>query len=58
MLLNPWHLVMVSVLLHGVDGTLVKLSNGGFEDIVIAINPGLSEDTKIIDNIKVRILLF
>ncbi|XP_042318343.1 calcium-activated chloride channel regulator 1-like [Sceloporus undulatus] len=52
MLLNPWHLVMVSVLLHGVNGTLIKLNNGGFEDIVIAINPGLSEDTKIIDNIK------
>ncbi|KAH0618443.1 hypothetical protein JD844_017651 [Phrynosoma platyrhinos] len=52
MLLNPWHLVMVSVLLHRVKGTLVKLNNGGFEDIVIAINPGLSEDTKIIENIK------
>ncbi|KAH0618446.1 hypothetical protein JD844_017657 [Phrynosoma platyrhinos] len=35
-----------------VAGTNVKLNNGGFEDIVVAINPELPEDNKIIDNIK------
>ncbi|XP_072854001.2 calcium-activated chloride channel regulator 4 [Pogona vitticeps] len=52
MVLNQWHLLNVLVLLHLVAGTRVKLNNGGFEDVVIAINPGLPEDNKIIDNIK------
>ncbi|XP_003220166.1 calcium-activated chloride channel regulator 1 [Anolis carolinensis] len=52
MLLNQWHLVTAVLLLHGVKGTQVKLSDGGYEEIVLAINPGVSEDTKIIDNIK------
>ncbi|XP_042318342.1 calcium-activated chloride channel regulator 1-like [Sceloporus undulatus] len=55
MLLNQWHLVMVFVLLHGVKGTKVKLNNSGFEDLVIAINPGVPEDNKIIDNIKAMV---
>ncbi|XP_003220165.1 calcium-activated chloride channel regulator 1 [Anolis carolinensis] len=52
MLLNQCHLLMGLMLLHEVKGTMVKLNNGGFEDIVIAINPGLSEDNKIINSIK------
>uniref|UniRef100_G1KAC3 VWFA domain-containing protein n=1 Tax=Anolis carolinensis TaxID=28377 RepID=G1KAC3_ANOCA len=47
-----WQLVMVVLLLHEVKGTQVKLNNGGFEDIVLAINPGLSENPKMVDNIK------
>ncbi|XP_068095968.1 calcium-activated chloride channel regulator 4A-like isoform X2 [Hyperolius riggenbachi] len=31
---------------------MVKVNNGGYEDIVIAINPGVKEDTRIIENIK------
>lgn len=53
MLLNRWHLLNGFVLLHLVVGTRVKLNNGGFEDVVIAINPGIPEDNKTIDNIKV-----
>ncbi|XP_060629859.2 calcium-activated chloride channel regulator 1-like [Anolis sagrei] len=52
MQLNQWQLVTVVLLLHGVEGTQVKLNNGGFEDIVLAINPGLLENTKMIENIK------
>ncbi|XP_060629860.2 calcium-activated chloride channel regulator 1-like [Anolis sagrei] len=52
MLLYQWHLLMGLMLLHEMKGTMVKLNNGGFEDIVIAINPALSEDNKIINSIK------
>ncbi|XP_077189227.1 calcium-activated chloride channel regulator 1-like [Paroedura picta] len=52
MLVNIWLLALVLQLLHGVPGSLVKLNNGGFEDIVIAINPQLPEDEKIISNLK------
>nr|XP_060628644.1 calcium-activated chloride channel regulator 1-like [Anolis sagrei ordinatus] len=52
MKLNQWHLLMVFVLLHRVTGINVTLNNGGFENVIIAINPGIPEDTKIIDNIK------
>ncbi|XP_018411396.1 PREDICTED: epithelial chloride channel protein-like [Nanorana parkeri] len=34
------------------SGSLVKLNNGGYEDIVFAINPGIPENAKIIDSIK------
>ncbi|KAM9324775.1 calcium-activated chloride channel regulator 1-like [Gastrophryne carolinensis] len=34
------------------NNTQVKLINGGYEDIVFAINPGIIEDVKIIDGIK------
>ncbi|XP_066480671.1 calcium-activated chloride channel regulator 1-like [Tiliqua scincoides] len=50
--LNRWLLFLVLQLLHGVTGTMVKLKNGGFEDIVVAINPNLPEDQKLVDNIK------
>ncbi|XP_069824089.1 calcium-activated chloride channel regulator 4A-like [Dendropsophus ebraccatus] len=32
--------------------SLVKLNNGGYEDIVIAINPNVREDLQIIENTK------
>ncbi|NP_001267590.1 chloride channel accessory 1 gene 2 L homeolog precursor [Xenopus laevis] len=34
------------------SSTSIKLQNGGYEDIVIAINPGLRENFKIIENIQ------
>ncbi|XP_015272169.1 PREDICTED: epithelial chloride channel protein-like [Gekko japonicus] len=52
MMVNIWLLALVLQLLHGVTGSLVKLNNGGFEDIVIAINPQLPEDDKIINSLK------
>nr|XP_056700527.1 calcium-activated chloride channel regulator 1-like [Euleptes europaea] len=52
MLVNTWLLALMLQLLHGVAGSLVKLNNGGFEDIVIAINPQLPEDDKIINSLK------
>uniref|UniRef100_A0A8D0DVI5 VWFA domain-containing protein n=1 Tax=Salvator merianae TaxID=96440 RepID=A0A8D0DVI5_SALMN len=38
--------------LHGVTGSMVKLQNGGFENIVIAIKPGIREDARIVSSIK------
>nr|XP_028587929.1 calcium-activated chloride channel regulator 4 [Podarcis muralis] len=52
MVFSRWLLLMVLQFLHGATGTMVKLNNGGFEDIVIAINPAVAEDNKIVDNIK------
>uniref|UniRef100_A0A8C4XZS1 Calcium-activated chloride channel N-terminal domain-containing protein n=1 Tax=Gopherus evgoodei TaxID=1825980 RepID=A0A8C4XZS1_9SAUR len=43
-------------LLPVVRGSMVQLKNGGYEDIIIAINPGLPEDGNIIRNIMVRTL--
>ncbi|XP_056379196.1 calcium-activated chloride channel regulator 1-like [Hyla sarda] len=34
------------------ESSIVKLNNGGYEDIVIAINPNVKEDLQIIENIK------
>ncbi|XP_060088135.1 calcium-activated chloride channel regulator 1-like [Heteronotia binoei] len=51
-MVNVWLLALVLQLLHGVTGSLVKLNNGGFEDIVIAINPQLPEDDKIVNSLK------
>nr|XP_003220164.2 PREDICTED: epithelial chloride channel protein-like [Anolis carolinensis] len=44
--------LILTVFFHEVTGTMVKLNNGGFEDIVIAISPTELEDHKIVDNIK------
>ncbi|KAM3915688.1 LOW QUALITY PROTEIN: calcium-activated chloride channel regulator 1-like [Leptodactylus fuscus] len=35
-----------------VDSSMIKLTDGGYEDIVIAINPGLPENVQIIEKIK------
>uniref|UniRef100_A0A670YA91 Chloride channel accessory 1 n=1 Tax=Pseudonaja textilis TaxID=8673 RepID=A0A670YA91_PSETE len=45
-------ILVVMMLLHGIMGTMINLNNNGFEDIVIAINPMIAEDDKIITNIK------
>ncbi|XP_061489543.1 calcium-activated chloride channel regulator 1-like [Rhineura floridana] len=52
MVFNWWLLLLLLQVLCGVTGNIVKLNNGGFEDIVIAINPGVPEDNKIVDNIQ------
>ncbi|KAJ6656287.1 hypothetical protein lerEdw1_003943 [Lerista edwardsae] len=52
MVLSRWFLFLVLQLLHELNGSMVKLNNGGFEDIIIAINPELPEDQKIVDNLK------
>ncbi|KAJ6651679.1 hypothetical protein lerEdw1_020724 [Lerista edwardsae] len=52
MILSRWSLFLVLQLLCELNGSMVKLNNGGFEDIVIAINPEHPEDQKIVDSIK------
>ncbi|KAJ6651819.1 hypothetical protein lerEdw1_016455, partial [Lerista edwardsae] len=52
MVLSRWFLFLVLQLLRELNGSMVKLSNGGFEDILVAINPELPEDQKIVDSIK------
>lgn len=41
-------------LLRGVKSSMVNLNNNGYDGIVIAINPSVPEDEKLIQNIKVR----
>ncbi|XP_056383393.1 calcium-activated chloride channel regulator 1-like [Hyla sarda] len=38
--------------LNSSSSSLVKLNNGGYQDIVIAINPAVPENPKIIENIE------
>ncbi|XP_032073794.1 calcium-activated chloride channel regulator 1-like [Thamnophis elegans] len=45
-------ILVIMMLLHGVMGTMINLNNNGFENIVIAINPTIPEDAKIITNIQ------
>ncbi|XP_060132734.1 calcium-activated chloride channel regulator 1-like [Zootoca vivipara] len=52
MVFTQWLLLLALQFLCGATGTMVKLNSGGFEDIVIAINPAVAEDNKIVDNIK------
>ncbi|XP_071985305.1 calcium-activated chloride channel regulator 1-like [Engystomops pustulosus] len=49
---NILALVLVSYIFAKSQSSLVKLNNGGYEDIVIAINPNVKEDLRIIENIK------
>ncbi|KAG8555794.1 hypothetical protein GDO81_017816 [Engystomops pustulosus] len=49
---NILALVLIFHFLAKSESSMVKLNNGGYEDIVIAINPNLREDLKIIDKIK------
>ncbi|KAE8610706.1 hypothetical protein XENTR_v10012212 [Xenopus tropicalis] len=44
--------LFVTCYLFFASGTSIKLQDGGYEDIVIAINPGLRENVKIIENIQ------
>ena len=41
-------------LLPGMKTSMVNLINNGYEGIVIAINPSVPEDEKLIENIKVK----
>lgn len=41
-------------LLHVAKGSMVKLNESGYEDLVVAINPSVTEDANIILNTKVR----
>ncbi|XP_066450838.1 calcium-activated chloride channel regulator 1-like [Eleutherodactylus coqui] len=45
-------LVLVIHIFAKSEGSMVKLTNGGYEDIVIAVNPNIKEDLKIIEKIK------
>nr|XP_008107503.1 PREDICTED: calcium-activated chloride channel regulator 1 isoform X2 [Anolis carolinensis] len=47
-----WDLFMALLLLLDVKGSLVKLHNGGYEDVVIGIHPKIAENAKIINSIK------
>ncbi|XP_067323195.1 calcium-activated chloride channel regulator 1-like [Anolis sagrei] len=47
-----WHLFTALLLLHGVKGSLIKLRNGGYEDVVIGIHPSIPESGRIISSIK------
>ncbi|XP_067323156.1 calcium-activated chloride channel regulator 1-like [Anolis sagrei] len=50
---KEWHLFLVLLLLlRGAKGSLVKLNNGGYEDVVIGIHPSIAENTKIINTLK------
>ncbi|KAG8436687.1 hypothetical protein GDO86_007686 [Hymenochirus boettgeri] len=45
-------LVLTLHLLYVCHTSMVKLTNGGYEDIVIAINPGVRDNPKIIEKIQ------
>ncbi|XP_076976495.1 calcium-activated chloride channel regulator 4 [Tamandua tetradactyla] len=47
--------LLVLYLLQGVSTSLVRLNNNGYEDIIIAIDPGLPEDEELIEQIKVMV---
>ncbi|KAM4022555.1 calcium-activated chloride channel regulator 1-like isoform 1-T2 [Anomaloglossus baeobatrachus] len=50
-------LVLISVLqvTHSSSDTLVKLTNNGYDDIIIAINPKIPQNEKLINNIKIMV---
>ncbi|XP_066450836.1 calcium-activated chloride channel regulator 1-like [Eleutherodactylus coqui] len=45
-------LVLVIHIFAKSESSMVKLTNGGYDDIVIAVNPNVQEDLKIIEKIK------
>ena len=47
-------LLLTLHLLPGMKSSMVNLINNGYDGIVIAINPSVPEDEKLIQNIKVR----
>ncbi|KAM4722893.1 calcium-activated chloride channel regulator 1-like [Rhinophrynus dorsalis] len=51
-LLQVVALISTLQVIHSAKESLVKLKDNGYEDIIIAINPSIPEDLKIIDNIK------
>ena len=46
--------LLVLHLLQGSDTSLVQLNNNGYEGVIIAIDPAVPEDGRIIEQIKVR----
>ncbi|XP_072276034.1 calcium-activated chloride channel regulator 1-like [Pyxicephalus adspersus] len=56
--MDLWWLVAVIVALQTFSSSkssMVTLKNGGYEDIVIAIHPGLPENTQLIQKVKVMV---
>uniref|UniRef100_A0A8C6G9U7 Chloride channel accessory 4A n=1 Tax=Mus spicilegus TaxID=10103 RepID=A0A8C6G9U7_MUSSI len=49
---GPVFLLLLLYLLWGSDTSLIKLNENGYEDIIIAIDPAVPEDTTIIEHIK------
>lgn len=47
--------LLISSLLCTTKGSLVRVNNGGYEDIVIAIHQDVKEDASIIERIQVRL---
>ncbi|XP_056379203.1 calcium-activated chloride channel regulator 1-like [Hyla sarda] len=53
--MTPRNILSFLFILHifaNSESSMVKLNNGGYEDIVIAIDPKVKEDLQIIENIK------
>nr|XP_051713486.1 calcium-activated chloride channel regulator 4 [Oryctolagus cuniculus] len=44
--------LFVLYLLHESNSSLIKLNNNGYEDVIIAIDPGVPEDETIIEKLK------
>ena len=55
---GPVFLLLLLYLLWGSDTSLIRLNENGYEDIIIAIDPAVPEDTTIIERMKVRKLGF
>uniref|UniRef100_A0A8C4M8R1 Calcium-activated chloride channel regulator 1 n=1 Tax=Equus asinus asinus TaxID=83772 RepID=A0A8C4M8R1_EQUAS len=53
-LIRSFLFLLVLHLLQGSDTSLVQLNNNGYEGVIIAIDPAVPEDGKIIEQIKVR----
>nr|AAS86333.2 calcium activated chloride channel variant [Mus musculus] len=49
---GPVFLLLLLYLLWGSDTSLIRLNENGYEDIIIAIDPAVPEDTTIIEHIK------
>ncbi|KAM5148090.1 calcium-activated chloride channel regulator 1-like [Mantella aurantiaca] len=49
---NTFICLLICSVLYTAIGTLIRVNNGGYEDIVIAIHPDVKEDAKIIENIQ------
>jgi calcium-activated chloride channel regulator 4 len=46
--------LLLLYLLQGSNSSFVKLNDNGYEDVIIAIDPGVPEDENIIEQLKVR----
>jgi calcium-activated chloride channel regulator 4 len=50
--------LLLLYLLQGSNSSFVKLNDNGYEDVIIAIDPGVPEDENIIEQLKVRKMKF